>query len=70
VAPQEIAATVPILAALLFLRVMMPMLLGFLPLLGIVLGHVAVGYALFTGAHLVGLYFRRHWAELEALYLG
>lgn len=70
VAPQEVAVTVPILSALLFLRVLMPPLLGFIPILGIVLGHVVVGYALFTGAHLVGLYFRRHWGELEALYLG
>ena len=70
VAPGEIALTVPLLAALLVLRVVLPALLAGLPLLGMVLGHLVVAYALFTGAHLVGLYFRRHWDELEDLYAG
>lgn len=70
VAPRELVVTVPLLALLLLGRVVMPTLLGFLPWIGAILGHAVVGYTLFTGAHLVGLYFRRHWSELEELYLG
>lgn len=69
VAPAEILLTVPLLTGLLILHFVLPTLLGFLPVVGSILGHVVVGYALFTGAHLVGLYFRRHWRELEELYL-
>lgn len=69
VAPVQIVAAVPLLAGLLFLRALLPSLLGAIPVLGMVLGHLVVGYTLFTGAHLVGLYFRRHWGTLEAIYV-
>lgn len=39
------------------------------PLLGMALIHAALGYALFTSAHLAGLLFRRHRERLEAIYL-
>lgn len=40
------------------------------PLLGAAIAHAALGYALFTSAHLAGLLFRRHRVRLEAIYLG
>ena len=39
------------------------------PLIGMALIHAALGYALFTSAHLAGLLFRRHRERLEAIYL-
>ena len=39
-----------------------------IPLLGAILGATLSGYALFTGAHLVGLIFRRHGPELDPIY--
>ena len=39
------------------------------PLLGAAVVHAALGYALFTSAHLAGLLFRRHRERLEAIYL-
>lgn len=40
------------------------------PYLGAVLAVFVGIYALFTGAHLVGVYFRRHYDALERLYVG
>jgi hypothetical protein len=40
------------------------------PLIGAALGDTISLYALFVGAHLVGVLFRRHARELEALYIG
>lgn len=45
-------------------------LLSFVPLLGGVLGEGVTLYALFTGAHLAGVYFRRHAREVREIYLG
>ncbi len=39
-----------------------------LPILGTALGAALSGYALFTGAHLVGLVFRRHQGVLDPIY--
>ena len=70
VAPLEWLAMTVGLAGLLIARFVLPLLLGFLPLVGQIASDVVVTYALFLGAHLVGLYFRRHWNRLEAIYLG
>jgi hypothetical protein len=40
-----------------------------IPLVSLVVFHAATGYALFTGAHLAGLLFRRHRERLDAIYL-
>ena len=40
------------------------------PALGILLAVFVSIYGAFTGAHLVGVYFRRHYERLEALYVG
>lgn len=40
------------------------------PLIGAALGDTISLYALFVGAHLIGVLFRRHARELEALYIG
>lgn len=40
------------------------------PLIGAAIGDTISLYALFVGAHLVGVLFRRHARELEALYIG
>lgn len=42
--------------------------LGRVPIAGAVIEHALSGYALFTGAHLVGLVFRRHAAVLDPIY--
>lgn len=70
VAPAEAAATTALLALLLVLRAVLPALFSLVPLVGGILGAAVAAYTLFTGAHLVGVYFRRHWGELETLYLG
>jgi hypothetical protein len=70
VAPAELLGVTVVLAGLLIGRFVLPVLLGMLPLVGEIASDVVVTYALFLGAHLVGLYFRRHWGELEAIYLG
>jgi hypothetical protein len=43
-------------------------LFGGIPLLGVAVKTALSGYALFTGAHLVGLIFRRHRAVLDPIY--
>lgn len=40
------------------------------PYVGLVLAVFIGIYTAFTGAHLVGVFFRRHFAELERIYLG
>ena len=70
VAPAEVAATTGLLAALLVLGTALRLVLAFLPLLGGALATAVLAYTLFTGAHLVGVYFRRHWDALEAIYQG
>lgn len=44
--------------------------LGLIPLLGTIAGTFVGVYTLFTLAHLVGVYFRRHFDRLERLYVG
>lgn len=70
VSPAEVAATTGMLAALLVVGTFLRLLLAGVPLLGGVLATAVLVYTLFTGAHLVGVYFRRHWDALEAVYLG
>jgi len=47
---------------------LMAAVLAFLPLVGAALGAVVVAYALFVGTHLVGLLFRNHRDDVEAVY--
>lgn len=70
VAPIEAGFISLLLASLLVLGYFLAFGFASIPLIG---GAVAVGllvYTLFTGAHLVGVYFRRHNQRLERLYLG
>lgn len=68
--PREIVVTTALLSGLLIVRAVLPALLSLLPLVGGVLGTVIGVYTLLMGPHLVGLFFRRHWGELEQIYLG
>lgn len=70
VAPGEAAAITAVLAGLLFVGTAVRLLLAFLPLVGAVLSTAVLAYTLFTGAHLVGVYFRRRWTALEDVYQG
>jgi len=70
VAPAQMLGTTVLLTALLFTYTLLPTLLKFIPLVGWVAAHAVAAYALFVGAHLVGVYFRRHWGRLEELYMG
>lgn len=70
VAPAEMLGTTVLLAALFVTYSVLPVLLGFIPLVGWIAAHAVAVYALFVGAHLVGVYFRRHWGRLEELYMG
>jgi hypothetical protein len=69
-APQEYLQVVGLVGGLMVAGQVLGLALGALPLLGKVLGDAVQLYALFLGAHLVGVWFRRHPAALEAAYLG
>lgn len=69
VAPAEALVFAVVLALLTVLSWALRFGLGMLPLVGLVAG-IAIGvYTTFTGAHLVGVFFRRHAQRLERLYL-
>jgi len=71
--PVEYLAAVALIGGLLVAGAVAPMLLVFLPLPAMIwglVGDAVVAYALFVAAHLAGVYFRRHPAELERVYLG
>ncbi len=62
--------TIALLAALWWISIVLRVMLAFVPVLGS-LSQIAVGvYTLFTGAHLIGLLFRRSPKTLESIYLG
>lgn len=69
-APAEWARAVAMLAALLVAGVVLPALLVWLPFVGSLAGTAVQLYALFLGAHLAGVWFRRHPAAMERIYLG
>lgn len=68
-APGEWVQAVAMLAALLVAGVVLPALVGWLPLVGSLAGTAVQLYALFLGAHLAGVWFRRHPTAMEAIYL-
>ena len=69
VAPAEALVFAVVLVLLTVVSWMLRFGLGLVPVLGMA-GSIAVGvYATFTGAHLVGVFFRRHADALERLYL-
>lgn len=70
VAPAEWARAVAMLSALLVAGVVLPILVGWLPLVGSLAGTAVQLYALFLGAHLAGVWFRRNAGPLERIYLG
>jgi hypothetical protein len=66
---SEALKTLGLLVALQVLRQITALALAPVPLLGTVLQIAIATYALFAGAHLVGLLFRRHAAQMESIYL-
>ena len=67
---DDAAVTLALLAGLWIASLLLRVFLAFVPVMG-VLSSVAVGtYALFVGAHLIGLLFRRNTKMLESIYLG
>lgn len=70
VAPIEAGLIAGTLAALLVVSYFLRFTLGQVPLVGAVAASFLMIYTWFTGAHLVGLYFRRHTDKLERLYIG
>jgi hypothetical protein len=68
-APREWAQAVAMIGGLLVLGAVLPFVLGFLPLVGKLAGDAVQLYALFVGAHLAGVWFRRHPTEMERAYL-
>jgi len=70
VAPVEAGLLAGALAALVVVSYFLRFALGQLPLVGSIAVTFLMVYTWFTGAHLVGVYFRRHADELERLYIG
>jgi len=67
----EAAKTIGLVAGVLILGKVVEMFAATTePLIGAAIGDTMSLYALFVGAHLVGVLFRRHARELEALYIG
>lgn len=60
--------TAGLLAALFFCSQLVAAFWRPVPVLGAAVESTLSGYALFTGAHLVGLVFRRHGQELDLIY--
>lgn len=69
VAPREYLAIAGLVAALMAGGQLLAAVLSFMPTLGQVAGLVVQAYSLFVGAHLAGVYFRRHRPALDAIYL-
>ncbi len=69
-APIEAAIIAVLLAGLLLLGYGVSFAFNIIPGVGVAIGTALSVYATFTGAHLVGVYFRRHSRKLEELYLG
>lgn len=69
VAPGEWALVVALVAGLLVAGTALPLVLSFVPLVGSLAASAVQLYALFLGAHLTGVWFRRHPAEMERAYL-
>lgn len=69
-APGEWARTVALVGALLVAGTILPAVLSFLPLVGSLVASPVQLYALFLGAHLAGVWFRRHPEAMERVYLG
>jgi hypothetical protein len=69
-APAEWAQAVALLAGLFVAGLVLPALLAWLPLVGSLAGTAVQLYTLFLGAHLAGVWFRRHPAAMERIYLG
>ncbi len=69
VAPAEALVMTVLLAGLLIASNLLRFVTLFIPLVGTVASVLIGVYGLFTGAHLVGVYFRRHYERLEALYV-
>ena len=69
-APGEWAQAVAMIAALLVLGTVLPALLAFLPLVGSLAATTVQLYALFLGAHLAGVWFRRRPETMERVYIG
>ena len=63
-------ATLALVVALLSASQLAAGALGALPLLGGAVAGALAAYALFVGAHRIGLLVRRHAAEMDELYLG
>jgi hypothetical protein len=63
-------ATLGLVSGLLLAGQLVAVALSGMPLLGHALEGAATAYALFTGAHAIGLLARRHAAAFDAIYLG
>jgi len=70
VAPREYLAIAGLVAALVAGGQVLAAALSFVPALGEVAAIVVQTYSLFVGAHLAGVYLRRHRPALDAIYLG
>ncbi|MEZ5313147.1 MAG: hypothetical protein R2862_05545 [Thermoanaerobaculia bacterium] len=64
----DILRTAGVIALLFVVSQVVAMALRPLPIAGAAAEHALSGYALFTGAHLVGLIFRRHTVLLDPIY--
>lgn len=70
VAPAEALIMTLLLVGVLIASTFLRYVTLSIPLVGVA-ASIAIGvYGLFTGAHLVGVYFRRHYDRLERLYVG
>ncbi len=67
-APGDYLAAVALVAGLQVVALVLRLAVTFLPLVGTVVGTAVGLYALFLGAHLAGVWFRRHPGELAAVY--
>ncbi len=70
VAPAEALVMTLLLGGLLIASTFLRYVTLFIPLAGVAASILIGVYGLFTGAHLVGVYFRRHYDRLERLYVG
>lgn len=70
IAPVEAGMIAGTLALLYVVSYALRFTLGLVPLVGVVAATFLGIYTSFTGAHLVGVYFRRHADELDRLYIG
>lgn len=70
VAPAEAAIFALLLGGLLVVGFGLGTFFHVIPFVGVAAGTAISVYATFTGAHLVGVYFRRHAEKLEKLYIG